>query len=444
MNYARVGSLTALLAGAGLALAQAPDALPNPRVTVTRDREVTPDQAAPRPAPGGPVDGPMGGPMGGPPLVPPNCGGPECGCRDPFSTWIEADYLLWWVKENRFPPLLTAGTPASGGVLGLPGTVPLVADTDLDNSYRSGGRITIGGWVTEYRGFGLELNFFMLETRDRSFSVSGTGAPGSAVLARPFFNVLTGSEDALAITAPSTLSGTALATNRGETSNDNRFFGTGFNFTLNFCCEPNYRVDGLLGYRYLSLDDHFAFVEDSLFSAAIPNIGGTAAAIADRIDTSNRFNGGVLGLRGEWRCGAFSARGTATVAFGSTDEGANVNGVTTSFAPGRGPIIFPGGFLATAGNFGKFTTEQFAIVPEAGLTLGYQVCGWLKLTAGYNFLYWSNVARSGDQVNRNVNLFQVPSVAGGNAVAATPPNAVLLRSTDYWAQGITLGFELRY
>jgi hypothetical protein len=442
MKYAIVGSLTALFAGAGLALAQG--YLPPPRVASASDREVTPDQATPIPTTAPPA-GPGFGPPDGPQLLPPYCGGPACGCRDPFWLWFDAEYLLWWVKENRFPPLLTAGPPSSLGVLGQPGTSILVGDTSLDDTNRSGGRITIGGWVTEYRGFGLEGNFFMMETRNKEFTAGATGAPGSPVFARPFFNVLTGTESALPIAFPGVISGSTTATTRGETSNDNRFFGAGFDFLLNLCCETSYRCDFLIGYRYLSLDDHFAFIANELIAANVPNIGGNASVVTDRIDTSSRFNGGDLGLRGEWRGGPWSVRGTAKMAIGSTDETANVNGATTIFvaAANGAPTVFPGGFLARPSNIGVAKTEQFAVVPEVGVTVGYQALECLRLTLGYNFLYWSNVVRTGDQVNRNVNVLEVPSVTG-TANGAGFQQSVLLRSVDYWAHGISAGIELRY
>ncbi len=135
-------------------------------------------------------------------------------------------------------------------------------------------------------------------------------------------------------------------------------------------------------------------------------------------------------------------RATAKVAFGATDEGADLAGVTTSVSA-TGATVAAGGFLARPSNSGSFSTEQFAIVPEAGLTLGYQVFNWMRLTAGYSFLYWSRVARPGEQVNVSVNRLEVPSLAAPTGFMVTPP-AALIRSTDFWAHGINAGLELRY
>ena len=54
---------------------------------------------------------------------------------------------------------------------------------------------------------------------------------------------------------------------------------------------------------------------------------------------------------------------------------------------------------------------------------------------GYNFMYWSNVVRPGDQIDRNINPNLAP-VFGGTAggVGAAAP-ARLNRETDFWAHG---------
>ena len=38
------------------------------------------------------------------------------------------------------------------------------------------------------------------------------------------------------------------------------------------------------------------------------------------------------------------------------------------------------------------------------MTLGYQLTETVRLYAGYNFLYWTNVARPGAQIDRNLDV----------------------------------------
>jgi hypothetical protein len=81
------------------------------------------------------------------------------------------------------------------------------------------------------------------------------------------------------------------------------------------------------------------------------------------------------------------------------------------------------------------------VVPEFGVNIGYSVTDWMRLTVGYNFLYWSNVSRPGSQVDTNVNLNNV--FGSGQASPPLVPR-YLNNTSDFWAQGLTLGLEFRY
>jgi hypothetical protein len=64
----------------------------------------------------------------------------------------------------------------------------------------------------------------------------------------------------------------------------------------------------------------------------------------------------------------------------------------------------------------------------------------LKVTAGYTLLYWSNVARPSDQIDTNINPTQLPP---GPLTGNPLPQAKFI-SSDYWVQGLTVGFDYRY
>ena len=87
---------------------------------------------------------------------------------------------------------------------------------------------------------------------------------------------------------------------------------------------------------------------------------------------------------------------------------------------------------------------------EFGLSVGFEVTAWLRLSLGYNFLYWSNVARVGSSMDRTVNPTLLPASAAAFAIlpSGPPPSpsastrpAFAFHDTDYWAQG--LGFTLQ-
>ncbi|HNL54844.1 MAG TPA: BBP7 family outer membrane beta-barrel protein [Turneriella sp.] len=95
-----------------------------------------------------------------------------------------------------------------------------------------------------------------------------------------------------------------------------------------------------------------------------------------------------------------------------------------------------------------FNVERFfAFVPEVNFNVGYQFTNHFKMFVGYDFLYWSKVLRAGDQIDTTVNLAGIPYApqpgqrdADGNVIPAGANRpTVLLRETDFWAQGISLG-----
>jgi len=432
MKHAIVGSLTALLAGAGLALAQQPDeVLPRPRTLSATPSEVPADQVGTAGVPmptyggdGGSADGPA------PSFMAPVCGS----LRAPFRYWIGGDYHLWWLKQNRYPALLVAATPND--------IQTIAGGNDLDRPLRNGGGMTLGGWITDYQGFGLEGSWFVMEPGTKSFGTTGTGAAGSANILRPFFDVTTGQEEFLPVSVPGQTSGTATGSSMGIQCDSGRFAGAGVDFIGNLCCDCNsYRVDFLIGYRYLMLDDRFTMATTTDFPAGDPL--GTVTTVSDSINTTNRFNGGELGLRGEWHSDCWLVKGTVKAAFGDNQEGADFSGLTSFLSPTLGATNFNSGFLVRPSNSGSVTKEAFAIVPEADLAIGYQVGTWLRFTVGYSILYWSNVVRSGDQVNLNINPREVPTLTPPSTLTTITP-APMLKCTNFWAQGLNVGLELRF
>jgi hypothetical protein len=439
MKLAIVGSLTALLAGAGLALAQQPDeTLPRPRSSSAATSDVSADQPGSAPA----FTYGFGGDPGTVYGPPPSFRDPVCGSQGPpYKWWLEGDYDLWWLKRNNFPALLVSA-PAAGA--GAPGTVLLAGGNDLDRSLRNGGGLTLGGWFTDYQGFGIEGSFFVMETSNKSFAFGGPGATGTNSIVRPFFDVLAGGPGFAPVVVPGFVSGSAAGAAEGLDCDSGRFNSAGFDFIGNLCCDRDCRLDLLVGYRYFGLADRFGMSTTSVATTTVllPN-GALANSVTDRISTSDNFNGGEIGLRGEWHGDCWLIRATARVAFGATDEGADLSGSTFSLSPLGVPTVSNGGFLVRPSNAGSFSATDFAVVPQAELKVALRVCDWLRLTAGYTVLYWSNVARAGDQVNVAINRLEVPSLAPPTGFIAAQP-ATLIKCSDFWAHGATVGIEVRW
>lgn len=59
---------------------------------------------------------------------------------------------------------------------------------------------------------------------------------------------------------------------------------------------------------------------------------------------------------------------------------------------------------------------------------------------GYNFLYWNNVSRAGDQVDLRINPNLLPP-----AIPSEPRvPAFLDRTTGFWAHGVNVGIAFNY
>jgi hypothetical protein len=54
------------------------------------------------------------------------------------------------------------------------------------------------------------------------------------------------------------------------------------------------------------------------------------------------------------------------------------------------------------------------------------------------------VARPGDQIDLNVNTNRIPTSTTFNPSSAPALPAPVFRSSDFWAQGINFGIEIRY
>jgi hypothetical protein len=352
-------------------------------------------------------------------------------------SWIEAEALLWWMQAANLPPLVTASPPGTAlgniGVLTTPGTAVLFGGSPVNGDLSAGGRITAGLWLNCDRTVGVEGYFFELGKQTQRFS---GGAPGS--VGRPFINTDTGLPDAEIVSAPGFLDGSVQAS-----ASSGNLLGAGVLGRFNLCNGCWYCLDALAGYRYLSLSDQVDITENLTSTDPTQKVVplGTNIILTDSFHTTNQFNGGDIGLAGELRWNSWTLGGTARVALGSTHERADISGSTTVTVPGFPTAVNPGGLLALSSNSGSHTRDVFAVVPEARLQLACQLNAHLRVHIGYTFLYWSQVARAGDQIDLVVNPALLPPPKPG-ASPARPE--FTFQGTSFWAQGIDLGLTFRF
>jgi len=359
----------------------------------------------------------------------------------PEDGWVRMDYLGWFPRSMHLPALATTsvGTvPANqAGVLGRGPTRVLYGDDNVFDSGVSGGRLQVGLWLDPGHRWSVVGDYFELQSRTDSFRSASSGNP---ILARPFFNVLTGAEDSQLIAYPGLSSG-SLAIDV-----ESSFVGGGFHFRRQTNCNTGTgwgllgdsrstfqsRSDFLFGYRYVQLDESIQIAE-MLNQSTAPN---SRFAVRDSFRTLNQFNGLDLGVTYERRRGLWSVDLLAKLALGNTRQRVDIDGDTMI----NNVMHEGGGLLAQQTNFGTHTRDRFTIMPELGGNLGYSLTDHLTLKVGYSLIFWSNVVRPGDQIDLdlNPNLFP-PAIPGG---ARRP--GFEFRDSDFWVQGINFGGEFAW
>ncbi|MBY0527076.1 MAG: BBP7 family outer membrane beta-barrel protein [Gemmataceae bacterium] len=370
----------------------------------------------------------------------------DCGPRIPH-VWGGLEYLVWWIKDAPIAvPLATSGSPADTvpGALGQRGTTVLLGDSCVGFGEFSGGRINLGGWLDPGGILGVEGTGFLLEQRSKTFTAP-SGSDGNPLLAIPFTSPGNGASSVF-VTFPDSFMGPPAATGGVAARLTSRLWGAEGNALLGLYRTDCWSVDAIAGFRYLDLSEKLDLYALESANDGVANI---AASTADHFGCRNQFYGGQLGLRLGFHWDALFVNTTAKVALGSTHEALDVGGITNftgSWVNGGAiPASMPGGIFANLSNSGRETRNAFSVVPELEVKVGYAVRPWLRGFVTYNFLYWSRVARPGDQINGNVT-----GMAGGVPLAlwqfvpSAGQSTAIFNSSDFWAQGISLGVEMSW
>jgi hypothetical protein len=204
------------------------------------------------------------------------------------------------------------------------------------------------------------------------------------------------------------------------------------------------RVDLIAGFRYLELNEDLGITETltTLDTAPSPPFfPGETITVVDGFGTRSSFYGGQVGARGEWYRGCWFVNVLGKVALGDTHQDVRISGTTDFTEPG--PVRQQGGLLALPTNIGTYSRDRFSVVPEIGINVGRQMTDHLRVFAGYTLLYWSNVARPGDQIDFGVNPTQLPTPTEAGTLVGEARPAFAFHDTGFWAQGINFGVELR-
>jgi hypothetical protein len=343
-----------------------------------------------------------------------------------------AEYLLWWLKDGpQSLPLVTTGFADA------PSTQTVLGGNDIDFGHQNGVRLTLGYWLTGDRAWGVEATGLYLPTVTERGTVSSSGAPGSTDLVVPFFDPVRNQEAFSNVSLAGAFSGTA---SERATS---RLWGAEGNVVFGLARDRPFRLELLGGFRYLNLAESLTFKTSS---PDLPPGPVTLFETRDAFDAGNQFYGGQLGLRARYESGRFTADATVKVALGAMRQSVDVAGSFTSNFFGPTIQTLPGGLFAQPTNIGHHSRHVFAVVPEAGINVGFRLTNWASVVLGYTFLYASNVARPGNQLDRTINPTQSPAISLTNpaTLSGVARPAFKFDGSDFWAHGLSAGIALNF
>jgi hypothetical protein len=425
------------------------------------------------------------GPGPGPGAYPPAAGQPadycqdcgDCGCSGE-RLWVDAEFLVWWREGRSLPPLATTSPPGTTRPLAgvLPNAQILFGGERVGKDEALGVRLEMGVWLDKCDIWGVGVSAFGLGSGAVGFSQY---SPGDPALAIPFYNTLTAAEDAQLVAFIDPVDG-PLTRGQIVQATENHIYGGDFYLRKKIngavlsdymlflmqgpawvasCFEPLTgsfssdvygqasssmgqrrfsRVDLIGGYQYSQIKDtlNSSFELVSLDPSFL-NPVGTRIGVTDSYRADNVFHGGTIGMMATAEKGCWKLECLGKVGLGNMHQNVTVRGRTVVTLPP------PFGFLSNTRNrgmfaqpsqTGSFSRDVFAVIPEAKIKLSRQFgCHWDGYMA-YSFMYWNDVAMSGDQLNRNINPFEPDNT----------PNNLQIRGTSFWAQGVSFGAKFHY
>jgi hypothetical protein len=367
---------------------------------------------------------------------------PELGAGDVGGTqdlfFVQGELLLWWQNRARIPVLATTSTSSTGfGFLGDPETRNLLGPGEFGPRFMQGFRLRAGGYIDECALLGFDGGFFFLGPGKETQSFDSSQFP---VITRPFFAPNTNSEFGEVVARP------GLSTGRLEVWQDSFLWGIDLNVRKAICRDCDGGHGWFAGYRHLNLTETLSITEFITASGQqAPDPVGTKVIVNDTFQTRNRFHGAQVGWWKQSRAGILDIDTRMGISMGVTNQIVNISGFQQRTQPGAATQNFVGGLLAAGPNIGEFSRSAFSVIPEITVNVGVAITPNLRAYAGYNFLYWNNVVRPGDQIDRVIDLTNIPNPPAGavpSALSNRPQPT--FRQADYWAQGVQFGLEFRW
>jgi hypothetical protein len=373
----------------------------------------------------------------------------EASCSPGGQCWATAEYLLGWFQGDKVGVLVTTSppdtSPAIAGIPGLSTTRILFGGDTVNTGVRSGLRLGAGYWFTPERILGVEAGFMFLESRATLFEAS---SDGSVILTRPFVDALTGASMVHAVAFPNTpetllppyrtFPGSGTVAVRLSSGN---YYEAHVDMTENINDLGWLRVDSLFGYHYFRYAEAL-HIRQTKFPTGPDFVPGTQIVNIDDFGTRNDFHGGDFGLRAQFFWGDLSLALLGKLAVGQICRLVDIEGGQLVSVPGTTPVASAGGMLALVSNIEHHSDQDWTILPELGITLGWQAAPNLRLSLGYTMLYLNRIARAADQVDYTLNPDLLPP-ALQPPVAGDHPLYSRNRA-DVWLHSLSFGLEVSY
>lgn len=351
------------------------------------------------------------------------------------NSYVQVEYLLWWLQTGTIPVLASTSNNGGFGFLNNPGSTAILGPGRFGPSLMDGMRIRAGTWF-HGGGTGLDASFFFLGRRNTGFAVGSDTTP---IITRPFFapNPGVAGEFGEQVAYPGQSTGSLAV------ESNTSLWGADINLLNCVCRTCDSRSNWFLGFRHLNMQEGLRITENLIAGPMAPQPLGTSIVVQDSFQTRNRFYGAQLGWGVGRTRGRFDIDGRVSVALGSTHQELEIAGFQAITPPGGQTATYSGGLLATGPNLGTFSRNRFSVVPEFTMNLGYLFSPNFRAYVGYNLIYWSNVIRPGEQIDRTVDLTYIPNGPAVPFSGQVRPQP-LFRSSDMWVQGIQFGAEFRW
>jgi hypothetical protein len=362
----------------------------------------------------------------------------------PGEWWIRADYLHWWTSGSPLPPLLTTSPVGvvPPGTIGAPTTTVLFGDELVNTRSTPSARFRLGRWCDPCHRWGIEAEYFSIGGNSTAYEAESTGVP---VLARPFYDTVHHRQTSLAVAYPGLVGGEFNANVWDDFQSAAVWARYGLlerEVGVGPCRECRcFRLDAIGGYRFFNYRDNLLIRE--LEVATDPSgvvAPGTMFRMTESFRCRNEFHGVDLGLVAHWDRRRWSLDVLGKVAVGNNRRTVAINGTLVATYAGTLVEQYQGGLLALPSNIGNHVDNDFVVIPQVGVEIGYQFTSVLRGYVGYDLLYWSDVVRPGSQIDLNINTNQLPP----NPTSTDPPPTFAFNGSGFWAQGVSMGLELRY